>query len=72
MHEIASEATFETARRRLFDLDTKDLEFSEKIVTVSYSPGDAQWAAFRSDGKLMDQAGNLSKFLVTQPSRAKN
>jgi hypothetical protein len=61
-YEIASESSFEKARTRAFSAKTKNLEFSEKILTVNYHPGDATWAAFRKgDNKLIDQNGNLSK-----------
>lgn len=54
--EVASESTFETARTRGFGFRSRDLKFSETIVTVNYDPGGAQWAAFRKDDfKLIDQ-----------------
>lgn len=61
IYEVASESSFETARTRVFDPQGRE-KFTETIVTVNYHPGDADWAAFRkTDNRLIDQNGNLSK-----------
>jgi hypothetical protein len=75
-YEIASEASVETARTRAFSLKTRNLEFSETILTVNYHPGKATWAAVCKDNKLIDPNGNLSKLtdsicqvLITKTNR---
>ncbi|TAQ85863.1 hypothetical protein B7494_g5806 [Chlorociboria aeruginascens] len=57
-HEIASEATFKSARRRTFEKTDVDPTFRDHLVMFDYHPGNARYTLVDRNNKLVDESGN--------------